>query len=276
MLEQHARAAVQRGAFDVVVAGDVGTGALLLARRLRREGLRVGLAGIAVDVPELRTGLAAATADRVDVAGVNVVPMDSALHVVDGRATTDAREVPLSALEQQGRRDLAGVSIPSAWSAALLLLSGVSPSVAASASFCRAARNARRAGSVVLLDLNVRWKLWRGADARLARMALHEADAVWCTAEDLFGMNLPLADLRAALRPDAVLVTLDGEGRLSASGPFGVVQPNLAPLPPVGDAGRFTAALALGLAKRGRPMLLDAEPWIDALRRAHTIASARP
>lgn len=260
--------------FDVIAAGDVGGGALTLARRLRREGMRVGLAGIAVDVPEARTALAAAEAERVDVAGVKLVPADGALRLVDGRTTTDAREVPMSPLEQQSREDLAGVSIPDRWSASLLALSGVSPALEASAAFCRAARAARRAGSTVLLDLNVRWKLWRGGDARVALMPLHEADAVWCTAEDLFGMNLELSALRDALRPDAVLVTMDGEGRLSASGPFGVAQPALDPLPPVGDAGWFTAWIALGLAKRGRAMLVEREPWLVALQRAHAMASA--
>lgn len=261
--------------FDVIAAGDIGAGALTLSRRLRAEGLSVGLAGIAIDGPEARAAIAAARAERVDVAGVKVVTADGALLVLDGRAMTDAREVPLSWLEQRGRGDLAGVSIPDGWSASLLALSGVSPSVEASASFCRAARAARRAGSTVLLDLNVRWKLWRGGDARVALMPLHEADVVWCTAEDLFGMNLELSALRDVLRPDAVLVTMDGEGRLSASGPFGIAQaPELDPLPPVGDAGWFTAWISLGLAKRGRAMLLEPEPWRVALRRAHAMSSA--
>ncbi|MFO0613312.1 MAG: PfkB family carbohydrate kinase [Polyangiaceae bacterium] len=264
-------------AFDVIAAGDVDAGALALARRLRREGLRVGLAGNATDDPASRASVEKARAERVDVGGVRLID-GQALRVIDGRggvATSDAREVPLSPLEQQAREDLTGVSIPSGWSASLLALSGVNPSVEASASFCKAARAARRAGSLVLLDPNVRWTLWRGRDARLVLMALRDADAVWCTAEDLFGLNLDLDTLRSALRSDAVLVTLDGEGRLAASGAFGVVRPALDALPPVGESGWFTAGIAAALVKRGRPMLLEPEPWLEALRRAHALASAR-
>jgi sugar/nucleoside kinase (ribokinase family) len=272
--------------FDVICAGEaqwsvggstpdaagpfrfrLGGGAVNAALALARQGLRVGLATVLADDTlgrELRERIAGA---GVDVAGVELAHPTSGIVFVRG----GARQIVSLREEEQP------VAIPEGWSSQVLLLSGMSPVVAHGAALCKAARAARRTGSVVVVDVNARWDLWEGRDARTILMVLREADVVWCSAEDLFGLNMSAAQMRTALRKDAVLALSDGAGSAFATGPFGEVV--RAPssrdsdvAPDGGDA--FATAICAELARAGRAGETSGELWARALQRGHEAKSA--
>ncbi len=275
--------------FDVICAGEalvgvaeaadssmrfrLGGGAINAALALARQGLRVGLATVLSD-----DTLGRATKERiaeagVDVGGVQLAQPASGIVLVRG----GARQVV------EVRDQERPVSVPEGWSSQVLLLSGMSPIVSHGAALCRAARAGRRAGSVVVVDVNARWELWEGRDARSILMVLREADVVWCSAEDLFGLNMDAAAMRAALRKNAVLALSDGAGSAFASGPFGEVArgpeargaSGADAATTLGDAGdAFATAICAELARAGRPGEQSGELWSRALERGHERASA--
>jgi sugar/nucleoside kinase (ribokinase family) len=260
---------------DVVVSGGRPLvrpcGAPSVARALAREGLCVALAshrerdlgehavtdvlrGEGVEIDEPAQVPIAAANDAAHEVGAGDSPDAKAIEPIDFAPDTPGAARP--------------IEIPSWWSARVLLWSGVSPNVAEAAACCRAARAARRAGSVVVVDVDARWQAWQGRDGRALRMVLREADVVWASAEDLFGLRMDLSAAREALRPSAVLATTDGAGRALAFGPFGQLSTPPPALPPAGEGHAFTAALCAELA-RGAPSPASAEPWARALARGH-------
>jgi sugar/nucleoside kinase (ribokinase family) len=128
----------------------------------------------------------------------------------------------------------------------------------------------------VVVDVNARWELWAGRDPRPIRMILREADVVWASAEDMFGLNMDAAAMRAALRPGAVLASSDGAGSAFASGPFGEVvrSPADQPLPPTGEGDAFATAICAELARAGQASEQNEALWARALRRGHEAATA--
>ena len=196
--------------FDVVCAGEAlwrlaegedalrlrpGGGAVKAAFALARQGLRVGLATVLADDVAGRELVAKLAARGIDVGGVELAQRSSGIVLTEGRG--GARQVVSFREEEQP------IAIPAGWTSQVLLLSGMSPVVSHGAALCKAARAARRAGTVVVVDVNASWHLWKGRDPRNIRMVLREADVVWCSAEDLFGLDLDVASLQAALRPSA-------------------------------------------------------------------------
>lgn len=261
--------------FDVICAGDAivnaegrpGGGALDAALALAGLGMRVGLATVVSDDTRGRALVARVAASGVDVGGVERAQPRSDLLFVRGgaRQVVSAHEV-----EQP-------VAVPEPWFAPVLLLSGMSPVLSHGAALCKAARAARRAGSLVVVDVNADWHLWKGRDARAIRMVLREADVVSCSAQDLFGLNMDVPTLRAALRPTAVLVLSDGAGRASASGPFGEVAHAIDAREVVaglGGSDAFSAAIASELARAGHTDEGTAL-WARVLQKAHAALLAR-
>jgi sugar/nucleoside kinase (ribokinase family) len=266
--------------FDVICAGEpagnvgasaiarfrAGDGIVSAAALLARQGLRVGLATVVADDVFGRALVANVAAIGVDTGGVElwhprgIVLVEGARHVValgEGEAPT--------------------LAIPPAWSSRVLLLSGLSPVLAHAAALCRAARAARRAGTIVVVDVNVRWHLWRGRDSRAIRMVLREADVVWCSAEDLVGLELDVPALGSALRASAVLAVSDGAGTARATGPFGeAVRPPRGEraLGPLDDGAAFAAAICAELA-RARDDESGSALWSRALDRGYAAAAAR-
>lgn len=245
-----------------------GGGAMNTALALTRQGLRVGLASVLPDDTRGRALRAWIAAAGVDVGGVTLDKPSGALLFVKG----GARQVVSSHVEEQP------VSVPEAWSARVLLLSGVSPVVSHGAALCRAARAARRDGTIVVLDLSARWHVWQGRDARAIRMILREADVVWCSAHDLFGLNMDVPTVRGALRRTAVLVSSDGAGRALAAGPFGEIVhavPSSATVAPLDEGDAFTAAICSELARAGQTDERGGELWARALQRGHAAVVKR-
>jgi sugar/nucleoside kinase (ribokinase family) len=218
-------------------------GILHTARLLARAGIRVGLATVLDDDAFGRTWLQRAAAAGIDVGGVTLATRGASLVVVDAAGGQSA---VLS--ETSAERAL---DVPSEWSAQVLLLSGVSPVTSTAASLCKAARRARREGSMVVLDLSASLHLWVGRDPRIIAMLLRETDVARCSFTDLAVLGMDVATVRKAMRRSAVLVIHDTD-RVIAAGAFGEVRCVVAK----GDSSRAeamgdacTAAICAGVAR---------------------------
>jgi sugar/nucleoside kinase (ribokinase family) len=279
--------------FDVICAGealwDVGAlgeggrsrpslrlrpsgGAVNAAVALARSGLRVGLAATIADDAMGRSLLEKVAAAGVDTSGVTLAAPRAQQLVVASAAGAAHRLVGLRTEEQQA------VTVPEGWTAAVLLLSGLSPALAHAASFCKAARAARRAGTMVVVDVNARRHTWAGWDPRTIRALLHEADVVRCSTDDLTALGIDESRLRAAMRPSAAIVVTQGPGAARASGPFGEIAraPQVTVAKHAAGAGdAFTAALCAELARGGDHAASLPEVWDRALSRGHAAAGAR-
>jgi 2-dehydro-3-deoxygluconokinase len=250
-----------------------GGGAVDVALALAREGLRVGLATVLADDAAGRASLERIGESGVDVRGVILARPRSDFVLVD--ASGGANQVPADVEEQPP------LEVPEGWTSDLLLLSGLSPVVSHAAALCKAARAARRTGSLVLLDFNASLHAWAGRDPRTIRMVLREVDAARCSVADLAVIGLEVGTVRELLRPSAVLVVGDGAGGAVANGPFGevVFKPSDATViraSATGSGDSTTAALCAELVRPAEISESASSRWYRALRRGHDGASARP
>lgn len=188
---------------------------------LAHSGLRVGLCGALPDGPDAREIIR--NSQGVDASGVALV----------------AR--PIS-IVQRAEDDVA-LEVPSGWTSRLLLISGLPSALEPLAALCRAARAARRAGALVVVDVNARRAIWNGKDPRTMHGLLREADLVRCSTKDLLSLWTDAASIESAMRARSLLVRMDGHGR--------------------GDA--LTAALCHELLRVGDPRRIDVErPFLPA------------
>lgn len=242
-------------------------GAVNAALALAQWGLRVGLATGLGDDTFGRALLERISAAGVDVGGVALATPRTGLVFVQG--TAEARQVVSFREEEQP------FVMPPGWSSQVLLLSGVSPVVSYGAALCKAARAARRTGTIVVVDVNAREHLWAGRDPRAIRPLLREADVVRCSAEDLSVLGLTTEEMRASMRRAAVLVASNGTGDTWAAGPFGEVAQaprRTGALRPIGAGDVFTAAICAELARAGDPGEDRIDLWERALQRGHAAA----
>jgi 2-dehydro-3-deoxygluconokinase len=279
-------------AFDVICAGEAlvflgespemrrggplrvmpGGGAVSSSLALARQGLKVGLCTVLEPGSFGQSLLAQLDEAGVDKGGIEVAKHTSGIVFIRGGAR---QAVSLQTQEQP-------VSVPEGWSSKVLLLSGMSPIVSHGAALCKAARAGRRMGSMVVVDVNARWDLWAGRDARSIRMILREADVVWASAEDLFGLNMDVETMRAAMRPSAVLALSDATGSALAWGPFGEVAPSKrAPaaavaLPSTRAGTAFVTSICAEVARAGNTSPESPELWARALQRGLDIALSKP
>jgi sugar/nucleoside kinase (ribokinase family) len=191
------------------------SGILSAARLLTRAGLRVGLATVLDDDRLGRAWLQKAAALGIDVGGVRLSSPATSLVVVD--AVGDQ-----SCVLSEGETEH-GLDVPPEWSSQVILLSGLSPVTSMAAALCKAARRARRQGTLVVLDLAASLRLWAGRDPRTILMVLREVDVVRCSFADLAVLGMDGASVRKAMRSSATLVINDAKGALAA-GTFGEVR----------------------------------------------------
>ena len=245
-----------------------GGAAVNVALGLRRRGWRAGLAAM-VGADALGEALAAQVAARgVSTALVQRAPARTGLIFVE-RAGSQARVVGYRSADE------ALPELPAAWSARVLFVTGLAPAEAQAARFGAAAREARRRGAWVAVDLNARPRLWRGTEPLPPPAWIGEADLVKASEDDLAAMALDEPALRRAMRPSAVLVVTAGPGAARAVGPFGAV--HRAPASVVrgsalGAGDAFTVGI-LDAVLRGAGT--DAAFWEGALRRGHALARRR-
>lgn len=246
-----------------------GGGPANVALALVHQGFRVGLATVAADDELSRAWRDRAAAANIDVGGVTLAAPTEQIVVVAEGSDADA---PVFAEEEEPPFE-----VPSGWSAQTLVLSGVSPVVSHAAALCRAARAARRDGSLVVLDFNAGVRAWSGHDPRTIQMVLREVDVARCTLADLAVLGLDVDAVRAHLRDTAVIVVGSGTTGAVATGPFGVVDyvpAGAARLQRSGGGDAFTAALAATLTRRGRPGESPEALWRRALQRGYAAAHA--
>jgi len=224
--------AQRRASFEVICAGEplwrtvsVGSdgpapsaaraGVLDVARILARKEFRVGLAIVLHDDRLGRAMRAEMASLGIDVGGVVLAAPAAGLVVVD------AAGGQLGVVsERNATRDF---EVPPGWSSPVLLLSGLSPVTSKAAALCRAARKARREGTMVVLDVTGSLRQWAGRDPRIVSMVIREADVVRCSLIDLAVLGTDSASVRRAMRSDATLVVSD-EAATTAVGPFGEVR----------------------------------------------------
>jgi 2-dehydro-3-deoxygluconokinase len=246
-----------------------GGAAVNVALALAGRGLRVGLAAALGDDTSGRALLAKVAAAGVDVGAASLSPARPGLVLVKG--TGGARQVVSYGQEEPP------IAVPAGWAARVLLLTGLSPVTAHAAAFCKEARVARRAGTVVVVDVNARRHVWMGRDPRAIRAVLGEADVVRCSADDLAVLGMDAAAARAMMRQNSVLVG-SGTAWVRATGAFDEIamEPRAeAALPTAGAGDVFTAAICAELARAGAPSINRIEVWERVLQRGHAAATER-
>lgn len=272
--------ATKRDCFDVICAGEAlwnaplptaraataaalrfqpGGGAVNAAVALAREGRRVGLATTLTDDTFGRLLVERVASLGVDVRGVTLaVPRDSIVFY-DG---TSGQVVNFREEDQ-------AFVIPDSWSASVLLLSGLSPVVSRAAALCKSARAARRAGTMVVIDVNAKLHVWAGRDPRAVDMVLREADVVRFSTADLAVLGMDAHEVRSKLRPTAIFLTSNPSGITWVTGPFGELTcapKSLDTILPRGAGDAFTAALCGELARKGDLAENQIALWDRALR----------
>jgi len=268
--------------FDVISAGEVHLqlgsasrdgqrvfslrrGAVGAALSLASAGLRVGLVTTLDDDSLGRALLARVAARGVDVDGVSLgVPSRGIVFV---QASGHASDVVSYRDEERP------FNVPPAWSSAVLLLSGLTPVVSVAGSLCKAARAARRAGSVVVVSVGARSHVWQGRDPRAIRMLLREADVIRYTAHDLSCLGMEAADVRKEARDGAVHVFSNAMGETVTNGPFGEVATERgrgrAPATSAHDGDPVTTALCVALARARGAEAQQGEMWRRLAAESH-------
>jgi sugar/nucleoside kinase (ribokinase family) len=247
-----------------------GGAAVNAALSLAQRGLRVGLAAALADDAFGRALHAKVATAGVYVGGVVLGPPRAGLVVVE--AAGSAQRVVAREAE-----DALPVAVPEAWAAQVLLLTGLAPALPYAAGLCKAARAARRVGSIIVVDVNARRRRWAGRDPRVIHAMLREADVVRCSTEDLAALGIDAAAMRAEMRRNATLVLTDGAAAARAVGPFGEVVKAPRVVAAAGSAGAgdaFTAALCAELARTGDHGADRIDRWDRMLQRGHDAARA--
>jgi sugar/nucleoside kinase (ribokinase family) len=246
--------------FDVVCAGEplwktvsvrrdgiapsaARAGILEVARLLARRELRVGLATVLDDDRLGRASQAEMASLGIDVGGVALAAPAAGLVVVDAAGG----QLGLVS-ERNASRDF---EVPPGWSSQVLLLSGLSPVTSKAAALCKAARKARREGSIVVLDVAGSLRQWAGRDPRIISMVIREADVVRCSVMDLAVLGTDSTSVRRAMRPDGTLVVSDEAGT-TASGSFGEVRVKGSTSASEDSVEQCTAAICAELARPHR------------------------
>jgi 2-dehydro-3-deoxygluconokinase len=186
-----------------------------VTKMLALSRLHVGWATVLEDDRLGRALLDEMAAFDVDVGAVRLASVDTDLVVVDASGGWSGLV--------SDRSRATHVEIPRSWSSQVLLLSGLKPITSSLAAICKAARCARRVGTVVVLDLVGSLRDWDGHDPRMIAMVLREADVVRCSLFDLAVIGTDAEAVRRAMKPNATLV-LDDDGGATAVGTFGDVR----------------------------------------------------
>ncbi|NUO53772.1 MAG: hypothetical protein HOV80_33410 [Polyangiaceae bacterium] len=245
----------KRRTFDVICAGEPlwqtsqrpgapsAHAALLdVSKMLAKRGIAVGLATVLGDDKLGRSSRQELAAIGIDVGAVKLASVASDFAIVDAAGGQ-------SLLGSESRDD-AALEVPKAWGSQVLLLSGLSATTSRLAAFCKAARRARRDGTLVVLDLAGSLRHWMDREPKVLSMLLREADVVRSSFIDLAMIGLSAADVRRSMRSDATLVINDVDGTV-ATGTFGEVKAKSfePPIDPRRYAECCTAAICAELAK---------------------------
>jgi len=212
-----------------------GGSATNVARHLARLGVRAGVMGVVGDDP-----LGAALVERlaregVDVTQVQKMAARTGLVVISSDPPVAVAYRAADEEAQAFRHALNGE-----YAAQIVHISSLLPNRTAIHALARAAQRARKAGSAVTVDANLRPRIWRGdAVAKTNPYELLEvADVVKVSTDDLkvLGVDDPEL-LRDKLRDEAILIVTSGARPTRAWSPRGMVE---------ADVVKLDVAMAVG------------------------------
>jgi 2-dehydro-3-deoxygluconokinase len=254
-----------------------GGAAVNAAAALAARGLSVGLAATVGADALGRALVARVGALGVDTRFVEEAPARTGLVFLE-QADEAARVVAYRGDDEPPPR------VPADARARVLLLTGIGASPAQLDAFEALAAGFAREGSIVVVDLNARLRLWRGREASGVKRALASAHMIKASAADLAAMGLGEDEMRSWRPRGALLVITDGPSPVRAFGSFGEI---VIPCPPVrakrpiGAGDAFTASVIASLVERSEADLHEHE-WTQVLiaavgaARDHVRARPRP
>ncbi len=199
-----------------------GGSATNVARHLVKLGVRAGIVGVVGDDP-----LGAALTERLAREGIDVRHM----HKMSARtglvliSNDPAVAVGYRAADEEAQAFR--YALNGEYSAQIVHFSSLLPNRTAIHALTKAAQRARKTGSAVVVDANLRPRLWRNdAVAKTNPYELLEvADMVKVSVDDLkvLGVEDPMV-LRDKLRPDAILIVTSGASPTRAWSARGMVE----------------------------------------------------
>ena len=212
-----------------------GGSATNVALHLSKLGVRAGIVGVIGDDP-----LGAALIERLTRAGVDVKHM----HKMTARTglVLISNDPPVAVAYRAANEEAQAFryALNGEYAAQIVHFSSLLPDRTAIHALARAAKRARKAGSAVVVDANLRPRLWRGdAVAKTNPYELLEvADVLKVSVDDLrvLGVDDPLV-LRDKLRPEAILIVTSGAGPTRAWSTRGMVEV---------DVVKFDVPMAVG------------------------------
>jgi fructokinase len=204
------------------VSFEPGGSATNVARRLARLGVRAGIVGVVGDDPLGSALMERLTREGVDVRHMQKMTARTGLVLISNDPAVAVAYRAADEEAQAFRQALNGE-----YAAQIMHFSSMLPNRTAIHALARAAQRARKAGSAITVDANLRPRLWRNdAAAKTNPYELLEvADVVKVSVDDLrmLGMEDPIA-LRDKLRPGAILIVTRGALPTRAWSPRGMVE----------------------------------------------------
>jgi sugar/nucleoside kinase (ribokinase family) len=204
------------------VSFELGGSATNVARHLAKLGMRVGVVGVVGEDALGTAMLERLVREGVDVRYVQKMTGRTGLVLI---SNDPAVAVAYRAAEEEAQ--VFRQALNGEYAAKIIHFSSILPSRAAIHSLAKAAQRARRNGSVVTVDANLRPRLWRGDLAtKLNPYELLEvADVVKVSRDDLRILEVEHPEiLRDRLRDDVLLIVTNGSDPTHAWGPRGHVQ----------------------------------------------------
>jgi sugar/nucleoside kinase (ribokinase family) len=204
------------------VSFETGGSATNVARHLVKLGVRAGVLGV-VGEDALGTALLDRLArDRVDIRYVQKMTARTGLVLISNDPPVAVGYRAAEEEAQAFRQALNGEYTPK-----ILHFSSILPNRTAIHALAKAAQRARRTGSIVTVDANLRPRLWQNdAAAKTNPFELLEvADVVKLSRVDLAMLRFEDPELlRDRLRDEAILILTDGSEPTRAWGPRGQVK----------------------------------------------------
>lgn len=212
-----------------------GGSATNVARHLAKLGVRAGIVGV-VGEDAMGTALVERLSrEGVDVRYVHKMAARTGLVVISSDPPV---VVSYRAAEEEAQAFR--YALNGEYAAQIVHFSSLLPNRTAIHALARAAQRARKAGSAVTVDANLRPRIWRGdAVAKTNPYELLEvADVVKVSVDDLrvLGIEDPEV-LRDKLRPEAILIVTSGRRATRAWSSRGMVEQDVVP---------FDVAMAVG------------------------------
>lgn len=204
------------------VSFEAGGSAPNVAKHLVKLGLRAGVLGVVGEDPLGTALLERLTRERIDVRYVQKMTARTGLVLISNDPPVAVGYRAADEEAQAFRQALNGEYAPK-----ILHFASILPNRTAIHALTKAAQRARRAGSIVTVDANMRPRLWRNDSAFKTNPfeLLEVADVVKLSREDLEMLREEHPEiLRDRLRDEVILIVTNGSEPTHAWGPRGHVK----------------------------------------------------